>query len=122
MIKEILKSKLFIWLAIPALLILVLFLGRQLYKSYTINKEIRDLEQEIAALEQNNQEVLELLNYLKTREYKERQARSLLSLQKPGEFAVALPPREEATGGAAGSEPETKQSNFVEWWNYFFKR
>lgn len=105
--------------ATVALVLLVIFLGKELKKRYEINKEIENLQNEIASLENKNQETSELMNYFKTREFQERQARSLLNLQKPGEFAVALPFQETAASTNEGRK-ESRSSNLKKWWEYFF--
>ncbi|MDP3994106.1 MAG: septum formation initiator family protein [Candidatus Doudnabacteria bacterium] len=97
-------------------------LGRQVYKKYQIHLEIRGLETEIARLESQNQDLAGLLEYFKTTAYKERQARSILNLKKPGEFAVALPPREEEGAGQGPQAEEIYASNFKKWREYFFGR
>lgn len=104
-----------------ALVSVIYFLGQELNKRYLINKEVRKLEADISQFESKNEELLKLLNYLKTTEYQERQARQLLKLQKPGEFAVALPLQPEETEDKTSQK--TKEGNFSnlkQWWNYFF--
>jgi len=119
--KKFLKSKAFHWAAISLSVLLLIFLGQKFYKSYQIEKEIEGLQEDIVSIEQSNKEVLDLINYFKTPEFKERQARSLLSLQKPGEFAVTLPLREDGDFDQAADESEvTEPSNLFKWWEYFF--
>lgn len=96
-------------------------LGRELVKKYQIDKEIKQLEREITALESKNKEINELIDYLKSAEYRERQARSLLNLQKPGEFAVALPnPEGQDQENVKLKESKDSRSNLEKWWEYFF--
>ena len=106
------------------LIFLLFFLGQKLYKKYQINQEIAQLQEEIARLQSKNQDILKVIEYLKTAEYKERQARSLLGLQKEGEFAVALPGGEEEqiAGSQTNQSQNTSSSNFVKWWHYFFSK
>lgn len=120
--KNFLKSKLFLWGAVLALLFLTVSIGQKLYKKYLIEREISRLEEDIASLQAGNKNILELIDYFKTPEFRERQARSLLSLQKPGEFAVALPPRDDAdpAGGREAGTAREKVSNLKLWWDYFF--
>lgn len=116
---EIFKSRFFMGTVAVALVLLVIFLGKELKKRYEIRKEIQNLQQEIASLETKNQETSQLINYFKTREFQERQARSLLNLQKPGEFVVALPFQEEEDNvGTELNKP--LKSNLQKWWEYFF--
>lgn len=122
MLAEILKSRFVQFVGFVVLVILLFFLSQRLYRKYEINKEVAGLKGQIASLESKNQDILRVINYFKTSEYKERQARSLLGLQKPGEFAVALPGEEgEEIAGAASEQAQSEpRSNFAKWWNYFF--
>ena len=124
MFAAILKSKFFQFAGTVVLVLIIFFLAQQLYRKYQINQEIKGLENEIAFLQTKNQDILKVINYLKTSEYRERQARSLLGLQKPGEFAVALPGDEpvEQTLGAGVSAQSGGNSNFIKWWRYFFSK
>jgi hypothetical protein len=120
---DFLKSKFFIAVGSTALILLLYSLALQLNKSYVIHKEISDLQSQIDHFQSQNDEMLKLIAYLKTPEYQVRQARPLLNLQKPGEFAVALPPvPDDQTGATAASKPAANQtaSNLRAWWDYIF--
>lgn len=99
---------------------MLFFLGQELKQRLEIRQEVKQLEAQISNFEGKNQGLRELVDYFKTPEYRERQARSLLNLQKPGEFAVALPqlPEEEET--TAPKPSLDLESNLRLWWNYFF--
>lgn len=116
----ILKSKPAIIAGIAVLVIGLFYLGRETVRKRQIQAEISSLENEIAAISGKNKEILDLISYYKSVEYKERQARSLLNLQKPGEFAVALPGDPEQKSEEAGGRGQSYQSNLNLWWNYFF--
>ncbi len=116
-----LKSKFFSGGALLVLLLTVYLVGREVNKKYQIRREIQSLQTDIQEHQSKNEELLKLIDYLKTREYQERQARTLLNLQKPGEFAVALPPQPEEQLEAQAGRPETDlKSNLRLWWDYFF--
>lgn len=121
MLSEIFRSKIFKLFALVVLVLVLTYLGKELQKRYRINQEIKKLEDEIAALETKNKDTLELINYFKTNEFQERQARSLLNLQKEGEFVVALPFQDELADLSGGLSTSTR-SNFQKWWDYFFNR
>lgn len=122
MFVEFIKSKTFIVLGSLLLLVTLVVWSKTYYKRYQINQQIASLKSEIREVEGKSQEMNELINYLKTSEYKEQQARTLLNLQKPGEFAVALPNREEqAAEQARGQAAQESESNFSKWWRYFFE-
>ena len=115
------KSKLFLFSVGLLLVVTLFFIGKQLKKRLEVEREIANLQNQIASLEGRNREVTQMINYFKTREYKERQARSLLNLQKPGEFAVALPPQKDDTAETQSSTPP-QESNLMKWWQYWFDR
>jgi cell division protein FtsB len=108
------------FLASVALVFTAVTLFRELQKKYEIQSEIRRLEAEIANLDSKNREIQELISYYQTSEYKERQARALLNLQKPGEFAVVLPERDDDQGAAELEADPGRVSNFQKWWEYYF--
>lgn len=120
MFRKIIKSRLFLSFGLLLLLYTGYLLARQLLTRYEINQEIRSLEADIRKFESQNKEILELMTYFKTSEYRERQARSLLNLQKPGEFAVALPPEEAEPEQTETPSASPEISNLRAWWDYFF--
>lgn len=118
--RVLLKSRFFLAGAVVFLVFLLFLLGQELRKKYEIGKEIRDLQNKISEFEGKNREYESLINYFSTPEFRERQARTLLNLQKPGEFAVALPNREEALSTDEENRANVHEPNFLKWWNYFF--
>ena len=80
-------------LAVLGLIIIVaisLPLARNLSKRYTINKEINNLKNEITGLQNKNEELAKLLDYLDSDEFAEEQARLNLNYQKEGEEMVIV--------------------------------
>lgn len=117
--REIFKSKFVLIIGCFMLALIAFYLSKELMKKRQIDTEIAKLEAEIVSIEQRNRDILGLINYYKTREYKERQARSILGLQKEGEFAVALP-QSKAEANSDIAEPHDTRSNLKKWWDYFF--
>ena len=120
MVLDIIKSKLGITVGLILLAAGGFYLARETYRKAQVNREVASLEAEISAIEGKNKEIADLISYYKSRTYKERQARTLLNLQKPGEFAVALPQSPEAEDQNSQNGPASGSSNLKLWWNYFF--
>ncbi|OGE76613.1 MAG: hypothetical protein A3C85_00330 [Candidatus Doudnabacteria bacterium RIFCSPHIGHO2_02_FULL_48_21] len=120
MFYRLLKSRLGIVVGILLLMAIIFYLAKETYKKRQIDQVIAGLEDEIAAAEGRNKEILELISYYKTTEYKERQARSLLGLQKEGEFAVALPQSQSAKPSETAGANADNRANYQKWWDYFF--
>lgn len=119
---EFFKSKFFITGGLILLALILIYLGQELKKRYLVQQEIKKLEQEIFQYEQKNKDFLELISYYKTQEFRERQARTILNLQKPGEFAIVLPgdpASPTSTLGESGGVARSR-SNASKWWEYFF--
>ena len=117
------------FLLLICLIILVLFslaLGREYFKKRQINKEVYFLEEEIERLEKDQAEFSELIDYLNTEDFWEKEARLKLGLQKPGETLVVI--SDDYFKSSSGEDRETKKitemvieiSNPSKWWNYFF--
>ncbi|MDD5749306.1 MAG: septum formation initiator family protein [Patescibacteria group bacterium] len=91
--------------------------SRELMLRHQINQEIRSLENKLSDLEDKNRKIEQLIVYLNTEDYIEREARLKLNLGRAGEKQVFL------TGGqeiSRLSEPEIQRSNFTKWFDYFF--
>ena len=103
------------------LLILLVFsfikVSKEVLLRYEINKEIKDLEGQLSDLEGKNKKMEQLVAYLNTEGYVEKQARLKLNLSKPGEKQIFLSDSEAVneTEQAADDAP-----NMMKWFNYFF--
>lgn len=122
------------------ILVLIAFVGfvgfavaKKAWNKYKLEKEIRELQSQIADLEKGNRELDGLIGYLSTDDFLEREARARLNLKKAGEKVAILAPLEKKgeSGGdtGLGLSPENKikekngwSANAWRWWEYFFKR
>lgn len=132
------SSKIFLFFVFVILLILGSSLGREFYRKYRLQKEFDSLKSEIDKLENKNQDLASMLEYLNKESNLEKEARRRLNLKKPGEnVVVILPPeqslpRQDENPSRGDLEPskneaapesarqETKNQNLSKWWNYFF--
>ena len=112
-------------LVLLVLVILVIFVGYSLFKEKQDQQEtvknIKSLEQEIADLENQSLELAEMIKYLRSEEFVEREARQKLNLQKPGEKVVIVPEEENLMAGVGGDEDMRERRNWELWLNYFFE-
>lgn len=100
-------------------------LFQETYKQNQINVEIASLQQEVEKLNQDNQNLNELISYLQTDEFKEKEAREKLNLIKDGEHLVLVKEKEVAMDAPkAESQREAqvvvKRPNYYWWWHYYF--
>lgn len=101
-------------------------LGQRYAKYRAAKQEVARLEAEITDLSRQNSELEELINYLGSDEYIEKQARLNLNYRLPEEqVAVIKEPAGNGAGDPAGRDEEEaspeKPSNPESWWNHFFK-
>lgn len=117
-IQTLLKSK-------TATTLLVLVFGAVAFVTFELYMQKRQVDSEITRLteqsnklNQDNGELSELIKYLDTPEYQEKEAREKLNLKRPGEEVVVLP--EDSEGGQVASAQTESGSNPEKWFNYFF--
>jgi cell division protein FtsB len=101
-----------------AIAYLLFVVGKTLYQSYQVRKQIDNMEVSITKLQQTNRELSEKLLYYQSPSYAERIARERLGLQKPGEEVIVILP--EKVAKVEEKDPYDKLSNQQKWWNFFF--
>ncbi len=117
-IQSILKSRLTTALLTLAF-IAVAFITLELYRQKVeVDNEIARLQQQADTLNHDNQQLSELIKYLDTPEFQEKEAREKLNLKREGEQVVILP-EDDGNGHVAGAA-EQELSNPQKWFNYFF--
>jgi len=135
-IKKILGSRITLFFLLLGFIWLVVNVAGVYYKKYKINKEIEDLKAQIASAEKSNQQISEMIDYLGSKDFLEKEAREKLNMKKPGEEVVIIEPSpEQATSSSelapgnneikksdslANEAPES-ESNLAKWWKFFFK-
>ncbi len=111
-------------LAVAVLLLLIIFtFSRAYYRDYQVRQEISHLQNEVNRLEAKKIEVAKYLEFAKSKDFVEQQARAELNLIKAGE-QMAIIGGGEALIGPTGQEVikmvESKQlSNPLKWWKFF---
>ncbi|MFH1522247.1 MAG: septum formation initiator family protein [Patescibacteria group bacterium] len=121
------------FLAILGLVIIVLIsipLAKNISKRYNVNKEIKELEDEIVGLETNNKDLKRLVTYLESDQFVEEQARLNLGLKKPGEEVAVIKDNSLnlITGGQEAKNKINNEANSKEgansqrWLDYFFRK
>jgi len=95
-------------------------LGKEFYRDYQIKKEIDSLQNDINILEKDNYKLSQLIEYYKTDEYKEAEARERFSLKKDGESVVIVKSDPRVLGDFDIMEENKNLPNYMKWWNYFF--
>lgn len=102
-------------------------LFQETYKENQINKEISQLQTEIERLNQDNKNFQELVNYLQTDDFKEKEIKDKLNLVKEGEQVILVKEKDVAVKSAQiennqspKAEVIVNRSNYYWWWHYFF--
>ena len=116
---------------------------KEINKRAKLASQIKSLQSDIAYVEYRNKDLSDVVKYLESDAFKERQARLLLNMQKPDEKAVQLAGRPEASPIAvpkangnlldvilqppvpqidtARSKPSNALPTKLDsWWKYFF--
>lgn len=135
LIRGIFTKQFFITLVLLGLLVLFAVpLTRNWRQQRAINKEIAELEQQVTDFEHKNSSLKQVLEYMQSEQFVEREARTKLNYKKPGEQTVViedLPLEPGVTVEASPlfdfpDAPPTKNTelrlsgNLNKWLNYFF--
>jgi cell division protein FtsB len=118
-----LKQRAMLAFFVAGILFVAISATRLTYRHWTLKSDLSAVEQEIAELEQEREELSGTLSALDSVEAIERQAREVLNLQRKGEQVVILLPTGEPApieGAEAAPEEAPEPSNPVKWWAYFF--
>ena len=118
-IPRILLSKGLFFVLILFLLFVSVSMLREVKRKQQIQKDILALEHELVEVDANNSRLESLIDYLKTDEYAELESKKRLGMKKKGE-EVLLITREEALEFESENRAEELNSNWKNWWNYFF--
>ncbi|MFH1537156.1 MAG: septum formation initiator family protein [Patescibacteria group bacterium] len=90
-LKSFYYSKFFIVIGIIILILISISLGKELIRKAEINSEIKLLEAEIQGLESKNTEMGDLIKYLNSSSFLEKEAKERLGLQETDEKVVMMP-------------------------------
>jgi cell division protein FtsL len=99
---------------------------REAYRSKTIEKEVESLRQEAQRIQSENEAMTQRIAYFETAQFQEKIAKEKLNLQKPDENVVVVKPgvgeqvQLEKVQDEVLQDTE-EQSNYLKWWDSFFK-
>jgi cell division protein FtsB len=99
---------------------LVVSLGQTVMRNYALGQQINGMKQDIVTLQDQKEALSYNIQYYKTDSYREREARSKLGLQLPGENVVIIPHALPAATPAPDSTKNTaaSKSNFQQWFDF----
>lgn len=100
-------------------LYLMYIVGKTLYQSYQVRKELDNLKVSITELQQNNKQLSEQIIYYQSASYREKIARERLGLMRAGEEVIVILPEEKPK--TVDKDAEEGLPNYQKWWNFFFK-
>ncbi len=122
-LKRLFRSNVFFLLVLILLALFSVSLFREIMRKVEIQKEIKKLEDQVSQLENRNTELSSLIQYFRTDEYIEMEARTKLGYKKPGETVVVV-----ASDTSNLTSPVDQvnnqilsRSNWQIWVDYFFR-
>jgi cell division protein FtsB len=95
---------------------LIFTTARDVVRNVQLRDEQAALRREIAGLDEENRQLTAVRDYLKSDEYVEYVARSVLGLVRPGETLVVV----SGTGAAPQPTPAPSTRSDREWWKELF--
>ena len=112
------NQKVFAIIALIFLLLILVPLAKSYSRKRIVEKEIADIQQEIADFEAKNRELKEMVDYLQSDQSLEEQARLNMGMKKPGETVAVI---QGDSFGTVMTEVERPAPlpNWRKWWQYF---
>lgn len=122
----ILVSNTFYAVALIAVVGIGVGIGRGLVRRAQVRAEVNALQQDLATYRSKQTEFDDLIKYLSTAEFREREARLRLGLKRPGEHVVVVPglageDSTSATQADLASEPNA-EANWKKWLSFFLQK
>lgn len=115
------RSRWLPWGAAFLVIVMGLQFGRAIVNKYEIQTQVAKLQGDIHSYQQKNVELKQLISYLQSPAFQERQAKEKLNRQNPGETTVVVDSAEKASASqATKNNPSATPSNVIAWWNYLF--
>ena len=98
---------------------------REMVRTRQIRDQLGQLRSQISSEEQRHEQLKELIAYLSSPTFQEREARLQLGLKKSGERVILVPTDENGNSNASGlgttrAGEEVSGSIPSRWWQYFF--
>jgi hypothetical protein len=116
------------WVIAGAGLLLIIFIVaivREVVNGHLVRQQVTRLRQDLAAEQQRQQRLSELISYLNSPTFQEQEARLKLGLKRADEQVVIVPPPANRPIGTTPTtttttENQTSTGRLTKWWNYFF--
>jgi len=115
------NQKVIAFLALAFLIFLSFPLAKSQSRRLVADKEIKEMRLKIAEFEKENEELMELVDYISSPQAAENQGRMSLNLKKPGEAVIIIDRAEAQDLETESSEKKDESNSWKLWWSYFFK-
>lgn len=98
---------------------LLVVLAQTVKRNYDLGNQIDDMRSQISQLQDQKDELSFNLQYYGTDSFRDREARSKLGLQLPGENVVIVPrPSVKSTPSQTGKKATGPKSNLQQWFDF----
>lgn len=114
---------------ISVLILWVLYVSsKQIERNRRINEEVSSLQAEADKIRRENETLSEKISYFSSTDFREREAKEKLGMQKTDESVVVIKPipafegetTEKGRSDASAKEKEMTIPNYMKWWQLFF--
>lgn len=117
-----LRPKVVLGVAGLIIFFILLSLAQEMNRRWQVQREVRQLEQQVRGMERSVVELENLNQYFRTDDYQERLAREKLDYRAPGEKVVLIPEEDVSSSEASAAEEQDSPSVSIpeRWWHIFF--
>jgi len=118
----------FVIVLISVLVLWVVYVSsKQIERSRRISEEVASLQTEADKIQRENETLSEKISYFSSSDFREREAKEKLGMQKTDENVVVIKSSPAISGNtdteqrsASTEEKKVSVSNYMKWWQIFF--
>jgi cell division protein FtsB len=108
------KKKVWAWLILIVGLVLAVKTGMNVYRLWKLGGRVEDVQKQVVAAEAENKELQAKLEYVKSEDFVEKEARDKLGYGKPGEEIVVIPEQDNTQYSVLNTQG-VKMPNWRKW-------
>ncbi len=113
-------KKLILLTGITVLTLLFFAVRKETEKNKQIRENVRQLEEKILSLKQEETSLAGLIEFFQTADFKEREIKQQLGMQKPDEKVIVITRDTNPELKHPDENDDQPKNNLVKWWNFIF--
>jgi len=113
-------KKLILFLGITVLILIFFSIKKESKKAKLVREEVRQLEEKILSLRQEETSLAGLIEFFQTSDFKEREIKQQLGMQKLDEKVIVITRDDNPESNRLNEGNDQPENNLTKWWDFIF--